>query len=88
MDKECETVNPESIIIGGHGQGGALAIYAAYGFEILKSDLIRLRYPKKISGIISVNGFALFDGKFSIKDANRETDITCLHGEANSKVSR
>jgi len=66
-------VKEEKIIIGGFGQGGAIALMAG------------MQYPNKLSGILVVNGFPI-GGDFAIEENAKQTPVQFLHGKDNLVV--
>eukprot|EP01116_Phalansterium_solitarium_P008682 TRINITY_DN22637_c0_g1_i1.p1 TRINITY_DN22637_c0_g1~~TRINITY_DN22637_c0_g1_i1.p1 ORF type:complete len:255 (+),score=31.67 TRINITY_DN22637_c0_g1_i1:48-812(+) len=77
LDAESKLTQPESIILGGHGQGAALALLSG------------LTYGHKLSGIVSASGYVprsrLLESP-GVSAANRSTPVLALHGADDSLI--
>jgi len=77
IDYECNQVDSKSIILGGFGQGAALALLAG------------LTYRKPLSGICAIGGFTV-SKSISEKQSfeiNKKISVLCLHGKQDRIVS-
>ncbi|MEW6998310.1 alpha/beta hydrolase [Colwelliaceae bacterium BS250] len=76
IDREISRGIPaQRIILAGFSQGGAVAYQAA------------LTYPKSLCGLMAMSTYFATKDSIEINDANRNLDITVMHGSQDPVVS-
>lgn len=76
----------DSILIGGFGKGGALALFVGYPIHFF--SVVSLQYGNQLGGIVSVNGYVPNSfAKVNTRSFKTETPILALHGKKNPVVS-
>jgi predicted esterase len=75
LNHETEICRPDCVVIGGSGDGAALALLCA------------LQNPKSVGGLIMAHSYyPNFADKITIPEANKSIPVLLIHGSKNKKI--